>query len=72
MAAATDIAIAARTEPAQGVRQMNRNLHPPHRVSRSLARPHDTEKDMWRGYLVVAGTALGLIGIWIALVLLSA
>jgi len=72
MAAAIDIATGVGSTPAQGVRQMNRNLQPPHRLSRSLARPQETEKEMWRGYLVVAGMALGLIAVWVALVLYSA
>lgn len=72
MATAIDIATTASATPAEGEAQMNRNLQPPHRQSRSLARPHEMEKDMWRGYLVVAGTALGLIAVWMALVLFSA
>jgi hypothetical protein len=51
---------------------MNRNLQPPHRLSRSLARPIETEREMWRSYLIAAGAALGLIAVWVALVLLAA
>ncbi len=51
---------------------MNRNLQPPHRLSRGLAKPHETERDMWHSYLIVAGAALGLIAVWVALVLLAA
>jgi len=51
---------------------MNQNLQPPRRLSRSLARPHETERDMWRAYLIAAGTALGLIAAWAALVTFAA
>lgn len=51
---------------------MNRNLQTPHRLSRSLARPHETERDMWRAYLIAAGAALGLVAVWAALVLFAA
>jgi len=32
----------------------------------------DTEKDMWRAYLIVAGAALGLIAVWAVLVSFAA
>jgi hypothetical protein len=51
---------------------MNRNLQPPYRLSRSLARPHETEREMWRAYLIAAGTALGLIAAWAVLVTFAA
>lgn len=51
---------------------MNPNLRPLHRRSRSLARPAETEKDMWRAYLIVAGMALGLIAVWAMLVSFTA
>ena len=51
---------------------MNRNLQPPRRLSRSLARPHETEREMWRAYLIAAGAALGLIAVWAALVMFAA
>jgi hypothetical protein len=72
MATAIDNTAAASATPDQGEPRMNRNLQPPHRRSRSLARPQEMEKDMWRGYFVVAGTALALIAVWAALVLFSA
>ncbi len=66
------IATAAIIALAQGVSPMNPNLRPPHRPSRSLARPAETEKDMWRAYLIAAGTALGLIAVWAMLVSFTA
>jgi len=51
---------------------MNPNLRPPVGLSRSLARPAETEKEMWRAYLIVAGTALGLIAVWAVLVSFAA
>jgi hypothetical protein len=51
---------------------MNRNLQPPYRRSRSLARPHETEREMWRAYLIAAGAALGLIAAWAVLVTFAA
>jgi hypothetical protein len=51
---------------------MNRNLQPPRGVSRTLARPPETEREMWRAYLIVAGTALGLIAVWAVLVSFAA
>ena len=51
---------------------MKPNLHPPRRVARTLARPPETERDMWRAYLIVAGTALGLLAVWAVLVSFAA
>jgi hypothetical protein len=51
---------------------MDPNLRPTHRHSRSLARPPETEKDMWRAYLIVTGVALGLIATWAVLVSFAA
>jgi hypothetical protein len=51
---------------------MNRNLQSSLHVSRSLARPAETEKDMWRAYLIAAGAALGLVAVWAMLVTFAA
>ncbi len=51
---------------------MNSNLQPPRRHSRSLARPPETEKEMWRAYLIATGVALGLIAAWAVLVSFTA
>ncbi len=51
---------------------MNPNLPPPVRRARSLARPAETEQEMWRAYLIVAGAALGLIAVWAVLVSFAA
>jgi hypothetical protein len=51
---------------------MNRSLQPTYRLTRSLARPHETERDMWRAYLIAAGAALGLIAAWAMLVTFAA
>jgi hypothetical protein len=72
MSTSTPIATDAVAASAQGAGQMNRNLQPPHGRSRSLARHPELEKDMWRAYLIGAGTVLGLIGLWALLVLFSA
>jgi hypothetical protein len=72
MSTSTQIAPPPSPQWPRGVWQMNRNLQPPRRLSRSLARPHETEREMWSSYLIVAGAALGLIAVWVALVLLAA
>jgi hypothetical protein len=46
---------------------MNPNL-PSHRLSR----PPETEKEMWRAYLIATGVALGLIAAWAVLVSIAA
>jgi hypothetical protein len=51
---------------------MNPILPSPQRISRSLARPPETEKEMWRAYLIAAGMALGLIAAWAVLVAFTA
>jgi hypothetical protein len=51
---------------------MDPNLRAPHRHSRSLARPPETKKEMWRAYLTATGMALGLIAAWAVLVSFAA
>jgi hypothetical protein len=51
---------------------MDPNLRPSHRHSRSLARAPETEKAMWRAYLVATGMALGLIAVWAVVVSFTA
>jgi hypothetical protein len=37
-----------------------------------VARPPETEKEMWRAYLIVTGMALALIAAWAVLVSFTA
>ena len=37
---------------------MDPNLRPPHRHSRSLARPPEAKKEMWRAYLIATDPEL--------------